>query len=140
MRGRLQGHAFEVEVGMQTSTQLLCNVVCTLMTTACYALSRGQVEAKDPLSFDAPLKKACADDLTLLCPNERRDHSRQLACLRAQHDKLSETCKAEELRFSEMEVRGGSAEWRRGSVRGQLCFGEDEGFASPLFASGSFDF
>lgn len=65
------------------------------------------MEAKDPLSFNVPLKKACSDDLLNLCPSIGMDHSRQLACLRGQRDKLSESCKAEELRFSEMEVGGG---------------------------------
>ena len=56
------------------------------------------------ISLDVPLQAACRADLDKFCPKISRDHTRTLACLRNNRDSLTKACKAEELRFSEMEV------------------------------------
>ncbi|CAI7785932.1 unnamed protein product [Closterium sp. NIES-54] len=55
------------------------------------------------ISLDIPLQMACKNDVEKKCGGER-DHSKALACLRAKRDELTEECKEEELRLSEMEV------------------------------------
>ncbi|CAI5991320.1 unnamed protein product [Closterium sp. NIES-65] len=55
------------------------------------------------ISLDIPLQLACKNDVEKKCGGER-DHSKALACLRAKRDELTEECKEEELRLSEMEA------------------------------------
>ncbi|GJP29711.1 hypothetical protein CLOM_g19337 [Closterium sp. NIES-68] len=55
------------------------------------------------VALDVPLQAACREDVKERCGGER-DHSKALACLRQNRDALSEGCKEEELRFSEMEA------------------------------------
>ncbi|CAI7795594.1 unnamed protein product [Closterium sp. NIES-54] len=55
------------------------------------------------VALDVPLQVACMEDVKERCGGER-DHSKALACLRQNRDALSEGCKEEELRFSEMEA------------------------------------
>ncbi|CAI5958736.1 unnamed protein product, partial [Closterium sp. NIES-64] len=55
------------------------------------------------VALDVPLQVACREDVKERCGGER-DHSKALACLRQNRDALSEGCKEEELRFSEMEA------------------------------------
>ncbi|CAI5490371.1 unnamed protein product [Closterium sp. Naga37s-1] len=55
------------------------------------------------ISLDIPLQMACKNDVEKKCGGER-DHSKALACLRAKRDELTEECKEEELRLSEMEA------------------------------------
>ena len=77
-------------------------------------------EARD-VELDVPLMKACGADLKALCGEDGaeqqgtlRDHAGALSCLRKNREKLSNSCVAEELRFSEMEVRAGAtAGWCR---------------------------
>ncbi|CAI7875027.1 unnamed protein product, partial [Closterium sp. NIES-53] len=65
------------------------------------------IQSKDPLSLDVPLQKACQGDLVKLCPDVSRDHARTLSCLRTKREKLSTSCREEEMRFSIMEVGPG---------------------------------
>ncbi|CAI5492080.1 unnamed protein product [Closterium sp. Naga37s-1] len=62
---------------------------------------------EDP-ALDVPLQQACKDDADMYCGAGAgyagRDHSRTLSCLRQNRKKLSAKCKAEELRFTAMEV------------------------------------
>ncbi|GJP32519.1 hypothetical protein CLOM_g17147 [Closterium sp. NIES-68] len=55
------------------------------------------------ISLDIPLQMACKTDVEKKCGGER-DHSKALACLRGKRDELTEECKEEELRLSEMEA------------------------------------
>ncbi|CAI5966169.1 unnamed protein product [Closterium sp. NIES-64] len=65
------------------------------------------------ISLDIPLQMACKNDVEKKCGGER-DHSKALACLRAKRDELTEECKEEELRLSEMELSGLGTGWVMG--------------------------
>eukprot|EP00850_Spirogloea_muscicola_P000097 SM000001S04499 [mRNA] locus=s1:550290:556763:- [translate_table: standard] len=62
-----------------------------------------KLEAAD-IQLDVPLQMACKDDLTKFCERVSKDHSKTLTCLRKNREQLTDKCKVEEMRFSEMEA------------------------------------